>query len=222
MGNITVVIPSRNTFNLSACVDAVRQNDNCDIIVVWDRSRGNDGLIPFWELPPVRVIPVNEDFIFARNCNIGIKAAPANHDIVLLNDDALLRTKGGFTQMQAALINPQIGIVGAVTNVAGQPLQMPHGIGLREVSFFAFVCVLIRRTTINRVGLLDERYCIDYGVEDNDYCEAVKRAGLKCAVYDHCFVDHSSLISTYRGDPHGYRSFAQNQKLFCEKWGITQ
>ena len=86
---------------------------------------------------------------------------------------------------------------------------------------FAFICVLIPRRTIECVGLLDERYCIDYGVEDNDYCQMVKSAGLRCAVYDYCFVDHGSLRSTFRGDPYAYRSFAQNQRLFCEKWGIT-
>jgi hypothetical protein len=94
------------------------------------------------------------------------------------------------------------------------------GIGLRAVEHFAFVCVLIPRRTIETIGLLDERYCIDYGVEDRDYCEAVNRAGLKCGVYDHCYVDHASLTSSFRGNPRAPRSFAQNWNLFCQKWGM--
>lgn len=219
--NLSVVIPSRTLTNLRACVAAVKVNEpEANIIVVWDRSRGNSVAMPGNGMG--EVIPVDEDFIFARNSNIGMRAAPAHHDIVLLNDDALLQTYGGLSLMVIeAENNRDIGVLGAVTNVTGQALQQPHGLGLREVPFFAFICVLIPRRTINMVGLLDERYCRDYGVEDNDYCEMVKRAGLRCAVTDHCYVDHASLRSTYRGDPHAYRSFAQNQQLFCEKWRIT-
>ena len=216
---LTVVIPSRTWSNLRPCVMAINENDDVDIVVVWDMSKGNkkigNGIA-------TRVVYVEDDFIFARNCNLGIAAADPTDDIILLNDDALLRSSYGFTKMQhKANASTDVGIIGAVTNLSGQPLQHPMGIGLRVVPFFAFVCVLIPRRTIATVGVLDERYCIDYGVEDNDYCETVKRAGLKCAVDDDCFVDHASLTSTYRGAPNASRSFAQNQRLFCEKWGIT-
>jgi GT2 family glycosyltransferase len=219
---LTVVIPSRTLSNLQPCQRAVDDHDDCSIIAVWDRSRGN----PHKTIPDSnfdRVIYVDDDFIFARNCNIGIAAADPEDDIVLLNDDALLRSSYGFAKMQhKANLRRDVGIIGAVTNVSGQPLQHPMNMGLREVPFFAFVCVLIPRRTIATVGLLDERYCIDYGVEDNDYCEAVKRAGMTCAVDDDCFVDHASLVSSYRGAPEASRSFAENLKLFCQKWGVTQ
>jgi GT2 family glycosyltransferase len=68
------------------------------------------------------------------------------------------------------------------------------------------------------VGYLDERYCLDYGVEDRDYCEAVNRAGLKVGVSDWCYVDHGSLTSSFRGDPKAPRSFARNLELFKQKW----
>jgi GT2 family glycosyltransferase len=69
-------------------------------------------------------------FIYARNCNLGIRMAGSGA-VVLLNDDALLETVGGFTAMQrAGELHPEFGVIGAVTNVTGQPLQRPHGIGL--------------------------------------------------------------------------------------------
>lgn len=142
--------------------------------------------------------------------------------MVLLNDDALLESAGGFREMQrAAAQNPEFGVIGAVTNVTGQPLQQPHGIGLREVPHIAFVCVFIPRRTIDQVGLLDERYCLDYGVEDLDYCEATRRTGLKVGVFDDCFVDHGSLASSFRGDPRATRSFARNKALFDAKWSVS-
>jgi len=225
--SLSVIIPSKNFSNLRSCVEAVNDFDCVGITIIDDGlsasgydsgSTDYDHGACFWGLD---IIPGVKPFIFARNCNLGIAAAGTD-DVILLNDDALLKTPGGFTAMQkAAEEHPEFGIIGAVTNVTGQPLQRPQNIGLREVPHFAFVCVLIPRRTIERVGLLDERYCLDYGVEDRDYCEAVRRAGLKVGVFDGCYVDHGSLTSSFRGDPRTPRSFAQNYKLFQQKWGIT-
>jgi GT2 family glycosyltransferase len=226
--SLSAIIPSRNATNLVACVEAVRRHEPKPRIIIVD-----DGLdlseadaaasseTSCWLCnmdPAVRMAGV-KPFIFARNCNLGIAAA-GKDDVILLNDDALLDTPGGFTAMQReAQVHPEFGIIGAVTNITGQPLQMPKKVGLREVPHFAFVCVLIPRRTIDAVGLLDERYCLDYGVEDRDYCTACTQAGLKCGVYDFCYVDHGSLVSTYRGDPKAPRSFQQNQALYDQKWG---
>jgi GT2 family glycosyltransferase len=223
MNNLTIIIPSRTATNLVPCVESVFKHENNPLarIAVID-----DGL-DLSALPkPLQVLCQHgakgiKPFVYARNCNLGIRGSGTD-DVILLNDDALLQTPGGFTAMQrVAEENPEFGIIGAVTNVTGQPLQQPRYVGLREVEHFAFVCVLIPRRTIDLIGLLDERYCIDYGVEDRDYCEAVRRMGMKCGVYDHCFVDHSQLVSTFRGDPNASRSYAANWGLFCEKWGIA-
>ncbi len=215
--NLSVIIPSRTAANLIPCVEAVRRHEpDVRIIVVDDSSNLSLQPKPGW-MPAVALEGV-KPFIFARNCNLGIRAAGSD-DVILLNDDALLETTGGFRAMQrAAEGNPEYGVIGAVTNITGQPLQRPHGIGLREVPHFAFVCVLIPRRTIDWVGLLDERYCLDYGVEDLDYCEATRRAGLKVGVFDHCYVDHGSLTSSFRGDPATPRTFARNKELFDVKW----
>ncbi|HEV8189448.1 MAG TPA: hypothetical protein VGP83_16965 [Pyrinomonadaceae bacterium] len=219
MSDLTVVIPSRSMSNLIPCMDAVRQHDDCEIIVVWDRSKENDWSPPRSDFYRVREVFL--DFIYARNCNFGMLSS-GNNDVILLNDDALLETMGGFSAMQqVAREHLDYGIIGAVTNVTGQPLQKPRGWGLREVPHFAFVCVLIPRRTIARVGMLDERYCLDYGVEDRDYCESVRAGGLKCGVFDHCYVDHASLSSTFRGDPLASRSYAQNWALYLKKWGAA-
>ena len=218
--NLSVIIPSRTASNLIPCIEAVRRHETgVKIIVVDDTPDQSLRLNAEWA--PASIIPGVNPFIYARNCNLGILAAGSD-DVVLQNDDALLESPGGFTAMQqAASVHPEYGVIGAVTNVTGQTLQRPQGIGLREVPHIAFVCVLIPRRTIDRVGLLDERYCLDYGVEDLDYCEATRRAGLKVGVFDHCYVDHASLTSSFRGDPHAARSFARNKALFDAKWGPT-
>lgn len=222
--NLSVIIPSRNVRNLEACVAAVRRHEPAVRVIVIDDGldlvglfRKHDGA---WgtENSPVRIIPGDEPFVFARNCNIGIHAAGTD-DVILLNDDALLETPAGFQEMQkAADENSEYGVIGAVTNVTGQDLQWPQDIGLREVPDIAFVCVLIPRRTISRVGFLDERYRLDYGVEDLDYCRACHEKQLRVGVFDFCYVDHGALTSTFRGDPHASRSFALNKALYDQKW----
>jgi GT2 family glycosyltransferase len=226
--NLSVIIPSRTASNLVPCVQAVRRHEaapDITIIVVDDGVDwiGSDFML---RVPTTTnsfcVLPGQKPFIYARNCNIGIRAAGSD-DVILLNDDALLESEGGFTAMQrAGELHPEYGVIGSVTNVTGQPLQRPHGFGLREVPHIAFVCVLIPRRTIDQVGLLDERYCLDYGVEDLDYCETSRRAGLRVGVFDHCYVDHGRLTSSFRGEPYSPRSFARNKALFDAKWGVWQ
>lgn len=225
MNNLSIIIPSKTRSNLEACLKSVYQAEPTSKVIVVD-----DGIK--WPHNWQTMVPDNGSlwcvkgatpFVFARNVNIGMKAADDDEDVILLNDDALLQTANGFTAMQrAAYDHPEYGIIGAVTNVTGQMLQKPQNVGLRQVPHIAFVCVLIPFRTIKQIGYLDERYCLDYGVEDRDYCEAVNRAGLKVGVYDHCFVDHASLQSSFRGDPHAGRTFHQNYALFKEKWGIQE
>lgn len=226
MNGLSVIIPSKNATNINACVDAVGKNDPVHQVIViddgLDRSKLN--IRPDEAFccghKPVEFYYGEKPFIFARNCNIGIREA-GNDDVILLNDDALLKSPGGFALLQnAAEEHQEYGIIGAVTNVTGAIQQRPGRVGLREVPEIAFVCVLIPRRTIAAVGMLDERYCIDYGVEDKDYCTAVKKAGMKVGVHDGCFVDHGSLRSSFRGDPHAPGSYLKNFALYKQKWGL--
>ena len=216
--SLAVVIPTRNPDNLAASSAAVREHEPSAMIVVVD-----DGLA---KRPPACVlVPGEKPFIYARNCNLGIRTALRDgtcRGVVLLNDDAILESPGGFTLLaEACDADPTIGIIGCTTNVTGQRLQWRMDEGLREVPEIAFVGVYIPRQTLASVGLLDERYALDYGCEDKDYCMAVKRAGLRVCVHDGCYLDHGSLVSTFLGDPRAPKSFAQNLELFRQKWGTV-
>lgn len=223
MKGLTVVIPSRDKSNLIKCMGALNAKQEHVQIIQVDDSENRELLNIDWPFYCGINIAGVKPFCFSRNCNVGINMA-APDDVILLNDDALLETPEGFTAMQSeAEAHPEFGIIGAVTNLTGQPLQWEarqNGLasGLREVPWFAFVCVLIPRRTIERVGLLDERYCLDYGGEDRDYCQMVKAAGLKCGVYDYCFVDHTKLKSSYRGDPKKPVVSVKNKALYHQKW----
>ena len=92
--------------------------------------------------------------------------------------------------------------------------------GNSDFSVTACICVFIPRGTLETVGLLDDRF-IGYGCDDDDYCLRVRKAGLKIGIFDGCFVDHSTLKSTYRGRVLA-GNYQPNLKVFAEKWGALE
>ena len=232
----SIVIPSRNIANLTACVGALRAAGETGRVMWVDDYDGPRDL-------PQRVlghrclhVSGEKPFCFARNINIGIRAADGD-DVLILNDDAILETVGGFRWMVALMEDPlaaQYGILACSTNVTGYPAQQRRGIIaadgvtveslIRCVDFAAFVAVLIPRRTIDLVGLLDERFGGPgvYGGEDVDYCLRVQEAGLKVGVSDFCFVDHSKLASTFRPAHPENRAggdIRESNRIGIKKWG---
>lgn len=223
---MTVIILSKTASNLIPCVEAVRTNEPTAKIVVVDdglsesvEQYGRDKFIEFDRVCAPRWKSGVKPFVFARNANIGIAAA-GDDDVLLLNDDALLKTPGGFQVLaDACAADPSIGIIASTCNNVGNRAQWPQGKGLRfEPRMVCFVCVYIPRATINAVGLLDERF-VGYGFDDDDYCLRIRQAGLKIAIHDGCYVDHGSLKSSYRGEPHAAGMLNQNAAIYRDKWG---
>lgn len=212
---LSVIIPSKNIANLDRCVAAVQERESAARVIVVD-----DGIDwPMASLRPMQIVPGIHPFVFARNINEGIRAA-GRDDVVLLNDDALLQTPGGFSLLQkAAQDNPQFGLIGSTTNNVGNGNQRNQERGLREdPRMVCFVCVFIPRSTLDKIGLLDERFTA-YGYDDDDFCLRVRRAGLKIGIHDGCFVDHRTLKSTFRGDPLKPADLAGGREIFVQKWG---
>lgn len=220
MSGLTVVIPSKTSWNLVSCVSSIlgRENPHPRIIVVDDGLQFDSVEPKQFIVSSTQLINGVKPFVFARNCNIGIRMA-GDDDVIILNDDALLKTPGGFTAMRlVADAHPEFGIVSASSNNVGNQNMRPRSkYELREdPRMVCFVCVYIPRSTVRQVGELDERF-VGYGLDDDDYCLRVRNAGLKIGIYDGCFVDHGTLKSTYRGDGGG--DFSANLEIFKQKWG---
>lgn len=255
----SIIIPSRNIDNLKACVGAIRAcGETAQIIVVWDRDQPYDGdQAKVYEVQcamddiegqkggATAVFQGECPFIFSRNINFGIRAVNTD-DVLLLNDDALLVGGHGFSRMaEAAERHQYVGVWSAA--VMGKAVNPVHVhvptysqlIAFRTVRHMVpFVAVYIRRAVIDKVGLLEERFCgtvaveshgsmgfqrerqIDvYGGEDDDYCYRVRQAGLKIAVHNRCVVEHGTLPSKFRPDGKG-RSIEGAKLRFQEIHGF--
>ncbi|HKR63573.1 MAG TPA: glycosyltransferase, partial [Thermoanaerobaculia bacterium] len=69
--------------------------------------------------------------------------------------------------------------------------SLAHEFGDRfiRVPMLAFFCTLFRRRVITEVGLLDERFGIGFG-DDDDYCHRLLAAGYELAFVPGAYVVH--------------------------------
>ncbi len=217
-----VVILSADPSNLKACLKGLFLNEPDmvgHVIVVDDGARKGDVA----EVPGIVWVPGKKPFVFARNSNLGIRQAAPN-DVILLNDDAILKTRHGFTLLaQAARQRPNMGLCSAgIAGHVGNPHQKVQGAkGVRqEKRKLAFVCIYIPRAVISELGELDERF-VGYGYDDDDYCTRATRTGLSLGIFDECVVEHGSIPSTFRAKKNYPKLMNNNRRLYQEKWHDT-
>lgn len=176
---------------------------------------------------------------YAGGNNDGMRLARGQY-IVLLNNDTLVGA--GWLPKLLRLLekNPRIGMVGPVTNSAGNEQRIAIK-GLNEKNFdeassryttqqegawftadkLGFFCVAMRRNLLDKIGFLDEKFGIGM-FEDDDYCLRIRNiAKQQLAIVEDCFVFHKGSISFSKLDADEYRSiFEKNRDYFFEKHHI--
>ena len=215
----SIVIPSKFPDIFNDCRDSVGVClPNARKILVRDGT----GITPpaGWTTLP-GITPFN----YSRNVNIGLSQSIG--DVLVCNDDVRFLQADTLERMQDYLKkNPTVGIIspkidGGVSNYLQHISSAKEGVS----SFYlAFVCVMIRREVLDKVGMLDERYA-GYGYDDVDYCRRVFNAGYKLAVTKDVTVKHGhgphTASSSYA------REFGKKQgqmqgvagSLYKSKWG---
>ena len=80
-----------------------------------------------------------------------------------------------------------------------------------------FYCVALRKSAIDKVGLLDEKFGIGM-FEDDDYCMRFTQAGYKLVITDGCFIYHKGSVSFKKLAAEEYMDiFNRNKQYFFEK-----
>lgn len=185
------------------------------------------------------VILAEENAGFAVNANRALRAARDDEDVILLNNDVVARTPGWLEALQlAAYGDDDIGIVGPKLLYPDRTIQsagsyrnlgapewfdhryrfraMDHPPAELEAPCIAVTgaCMYVRRSTIERIGLLDERYPMAF--EDVDWCLRAWEAGLRVMYHPYSALFH--LESKTRGTDQGEREM-ESLRIFWERWG---
>ena len=185
--------------------------------------------------PEVRVLFNDENRGFAAACNQGLRAARRDL-LVLLNNDTLV-TPGWLRRLARWLEDPGIGLVGAVTNVAGNEARIDaHYVDLAgldrfadergwssvgrgfDIPMLAMFCLAMRRDVLEAVGWLDERFEVGF-FEDDDYARRVRSTGKRVVCAEDVFIHHFGGASFGRLEGRRRRSlFELNRQRFETKW----
>jgi GT2 family glycosyltransferase len=187
--------------------------------------------------PNVRVVfnDNNRGFAPANNQGLGIATGDV---LVLLNNDTIV-PPGWLGRLTRHLDDAAIGLVGPVTNRAGNEAQIEapyrtYGELLDfvrtrtneqegkvfDVRVATMFCVAVRREVLERLGCLDEQFEIGL-FEDDDYAMRAKAAGYRIVCAEDTFVHHFGQASIGKLGPAGdYGTlFHQNRIRWEEKWG---
>lgn len=191
--------------------------------------------------PHVTAILNDTNLGFAAGCNQGLRVARGRR-LLLLNNDTLV-SAGWLRRLVDRLESePEIGIVGPVSNYVDGPQlvpDVPYGFDQDDIERFADewarrhagqgfehdrvvgFCLLFAREVLDRIGGLDPRFG-NGNFEDDDFCLRARTAGFRIWVCQDVFIHHyGSRTFKQMGGNAGYRSAMDlGWERFKGKWGL--
>ncbi len=239
----SIVVVSFNSLAFTRlCVESVLANTGeppFELIVV-DNASGDGSCEYLEEMAErdarVRLLANEENAGFPAACNQGLAAARGEM-LVLLNSDTIV-APGWLTGLEAHL-DTGAGLVGPVTNRIGNEAEVPvsyetYGDFLREaaargtkrrgeaieIPTLTMFCLALRRAAWDGIGALDESFGVGT-LEDDDYSQRARRAGLRLLCAEDVLVHHfgEGSFGKLFGDGSYSRLLDRNRQQFERKWG---
>lgn len=235
----SIIIPTYNGRHLlQACVESIRQYTDTPYEIIVVDNASTDGTDAYCRNQQLMYISLPENRGFPYACNMGLQLASGD-ELLLLNNDVIV-SFNWLSNLKAALYSAaDIGIVGPVTNYASgrqkvstaytdmpgyhseaQAANIRNPMKWMEAVRLVGLCFLFKRTVLNTVGLLDERYSPGH-YEDDDYCYRARLKGFKLLIAGDCLVHHEGSASFKQVYPTELQELVErNRKLFMSKWHL--
>jgi GT2 family glycosyltransferase len=240
---VTILLLTWNGVDYTrACLESLRCHtvfDERTRLLVIDNG-SSDGTLPYLRrLDWITLIENGKNLGFVRGNNVGIKAAPPDSDILLLNNDTVIEQDGWLDELQrVAYSAADVGIVGCRMVLpdgrflhagAYMPLDSFWGqqIGSleKDVNQYALnrtvdsvigACFYIKRVVIDKIGGLNEAFFSYF--EDTDYCFQAAEVGFRtlCAG-DVTIIHHENVSTTINRVSHN-KIFTRSQQIFRKQW----
>lgn len=226
-------------------ISSVQQHSTLDYELLVIDNNSSDGTASYLtsiekKYENIRVIMNKENIGFPAAINQGILECNGKY-IVIVNNDIVVTKRWLERLIEVAESDSRIGLVGPISNeVSG--LQMDENAKYKtiddmhkyavlvseknkgEVLHFpriAFLCTLIKKEVIEKIGGLDERFTPG-NYEDDDFCLRAQLAGFKTVIAKDVFIHHFGSKS-FKAD--GEKKYAErleiNKQKFVSKWGVT-
>lgn len=175
---------------------------------------------------------------FPKGVNQGINLAIGKYVLIANND--IVVTRGWMERMiEVAESKSEIGLVGPISNsVSGvqldkaakydsivqmhkyaKQIQKKNHNKIVEFPRVAFLCTLIKKEVIEKIGGLDERFSPG-NFEDDDFCLRAQVAGYKTVIAHDVFIHHYGSKSFKANGIDEYaKRLEHNKQVFIDKWG---
>ncbi|RUS44633.1 glycosyltransferase family 2 protein [Cohnella sp. AR92] len=234
-----ILLTLNNMDQTIRCVNSIRAFTHVPYELIVIDNGSADGTIGWLhEQPDIRFFCNGSNAGFAASCNQGVSMARGEL-ILLLNNDTLVSPRW-LPQLQAALLSHEsVAIAGPVSNFV-LPMQKRAFTYLNDAQFFQFAdgfnhhdparwrdvtslsgfCMLMRRSTWDRIGALDEQFVLG-GYEDIDYGYRALKQGLALRIAGDTFIYHEGNKSFDRNHLDMYAIARVNRRRFLRKWGFN-
>jgi hypothetical protein len=168
-------------------------------------------------------IRLDENVGFTKGWNLGIQRIFDDYDSFWIMNSDIQTEAVCFDKLKEVLeSHPRLGIVSPYCNSPHALMHRQTQTWLRYTSFVEFVCPIIRKEVISKIGYLDESFIKGWGVE-YDYCWRTRRNGYSVGVYDLVGVnhlEHATIDKVGREDYFSQAAYEMNTYL-SEKYGNT-
>jgi len=206
-----------------ALIESFPFNDKMEVIVVDNASENNEAEQISNRFPDVKVIKSDKNLGFAGGNNLGIKASKGKF-LFLVNNDTYFEDFNIQALIDRLNSDPNIGIVCPKIKFAWspQPIQFAgytqlsnitirnQAIGFGEEDHGQYdvahttpyahgAAMLIKRETIDKVGLMPECYFLYY--EELDWSMMFTRAGYQIWYEPKCTIYHKESQATGQNSP---------------------